>query len=212
MIVSTSGMRTVAGASVAANVTIVRQRNVIASLRGLRSCAFLAAVLMAIAKPVGAQAIATTPQAAEQEGAAFPRRAAPAKPSVFFSREFSGTAERKCVTATPPVAGGSLRSGEFIIRSSLLSPATQRPPFGYKILWVPAHNPFELRDTLLIRGARLASPSDSLRQKVVDPAYQPGAPNETAGFPSLVNFPIGGRWLVVAKAGPDWGCFVLGVI
>jgi hypothetical protein len=105
-----------------------------------------------------------------------------------------------------------LRSGEFIIRSGILTPVTQRPPFGYKILWVPLHSPFEFRSTLLIRAARLASPSDSLRQTVADAAYQPGAPRRESGFPSLVDFPRGGRWLVVATAGPDWGCFVLGVI
>jgi hypothetical protein len=173
----------------------------------------LGLAMMAIATPVGAQAIPTTLLAAEREGAAFPRRPAPANPAMFFSRAFGGTAERKCVTATPPVVGGSLRSGEFIIRTSLLfSPGAPRPPLGYKILWVPEHNPFELRDTLLIRAARLASPNDSLRQQVVDWAYQPGAPKTASGFPSVVNFPLGGQWLVVATAGPDWGCFVLGVI
>jgi len=169
-------------------------------------------MLMAIATPAGAQAIPTTPQAAEQEGAAFPRQAPPAQLHVFFSREFAGTAERKCVTASPPVAGGSLRSGEFIIRSSLLTPTTQRPPNGYKVLWVPEHNPYEFHSTLLIRARRLAASSDSLRQEVADWAYQPGGPRTASAFPSLIDFPIGGRWLIVATAGPDWGCFVLGVI
>jgi hypothetical protein len=77
-----------------------------------------------------------------------------------------------------------------------------------KILWMPLHNPFEYRSTLLVRAARLEDSADSLRQPVADWGYQPGEKRES-GFPSLFTFPHPGPWLVVATAGADWGCYIV---
>ena len=82
---------------------------------------------------------------------------------------------------------------------------------AHKILWLPLHNPYEFRDTLLIRAVRVDSPADSFRLSVPHWAYPGRAHMQESGFPSEVRFPTAGNWIVIATAGSDWGCFVLPV-
>jgi hypothetical protein len=138
--------------------------------------------------------------------------AAPTAVSFAFGRTFGGTTERKCVA--PPssddsIPGGSLRSGDVIIRGRFAGFWGLRANRDSKILWLPLHNPGEYRDTLLIRAVRIGHAADSLRQSVPDWAWS--GPKTNSGFPSLVRFPAAGTWLVVATAGGDWGCFLLPV-
>lgn len=169
-----------------------------------------AIAMLALAQSVIAQDIPTSVQAAQAEGASYAHAKAPSYTPSVFTDEFTGTAERKC--ATPPIgaAGGSVRSGEIIIRSDWSVRWGPKANRDTKILWRPLHNPFEYPDTLLIRAVRLNSPSDSLRLSVPHWAYSPGSKQES-GFPSLVRFPTAGDWLIIGTAGPDWGCFVLTV-
>lgn len=170
-------------------------------------------MLLTVATVGAAQNVPATLAAAEVEGGNFPHGAWPAAVSSLFAQPFSGSAERKCVT--PPstddsVRNGSLRSGEFIVRSRLVGPSGLRENRGHKILWMPLHNPIEYPDTLLIRAARVGHPTDSFRKVVSHAAYSPGS-KTNSGFPSDVRFPTAGKWLVVATAGNDWGCFLLTV-
>ena len=177
-------------------------------MRGLSKCAI--AVLL-VARGVNAQGIPLTVHAAEAEGASYSRATAPAYTPAAFTSAFTGTPARKC-TALPSSneTNGPLRSGEMVVRARLTGPWGLKADRAHKIYWQPLHNPFEFRDTLLIRAVRIDDPADSLRLSVPGWAYSPGAKRES-GFPSEVRFPTAGSWLVLATAGTDWGCFVLDV-
>lgn len=65
---------------------------------------------------------------------------------------------------------------------------------------------------LVVRGVSLTNPADTLRQVMRDLAIGEGADGRSTGptfFPSGFWFPATGRYLVVATAGADWGCFIL---
>jgi len=179
----------------------------------VRSCALLATAVLGLPGAVGAQKIPATVAAAEAEGANYPRSPAPSTASWAFSRPFGGTAERKCVAVTPDAStpGGSLRSGDVIIRSGLLSWVWPHANGKYKVLWLPLHTPPDTRATLLLRGTRIGAPADSIRLRV-GAAGNPGAPRTVSGFPSEVSFLKPGQWVVVATTGNDWGCFVLKIL
>lgn len=166
-----------------------------------------AIAMLVLAQPVIAQNIPTSVQVAEAEGASHPHAKAPSYTPSVFTDEFAGTTERKCATPPSGASGGSIRSGEIIIRSFWSGRGGPKANRDTKILWRPLHNPFEYPATLLIRAVRLNDPADSLRQSVPHWAYSPGSKRES-GFPSLVRFPTAGDWLIVGTAGPDWGCFV----
>ena len=169
-----------------------------------------AIAMLVLAQPVIAQNIPTSVQVAEAEGASHPHAKAPSYTPSVFTDEFAGTTERKCATPPSGASGGSVRSGEIIIRSFWSGRGGPKANRDTKILWRPLHNPFEYPATLLIRAVRLNDPADSLRLSVPHWAYSPGSKRES-GFPSLVRFPTAGDWLMVGTAGPDWGCFVLTV-
>jgi len=170
----------------------------------------ITATLLAVATASGAQSIAATVDAAEAEAKTFPRGELPGVASPLLSQPFGGSAERKCISPSRdgPIRNGSLRSGEFIIRTTFGGPWGLRQNRDHKILWMPLHNPYEYRDTLVIRAARIGDAADSLRKVISNWAWSPGL-KTNSGFPSLVRFPTAGDWLVVATAGNDWGCFVL---
>jgi hypothetical protein len=169
-------------------------------------------MVLAVATASAAQSVPATVDAAEAEAKAFPRGASPAAASPLFGQPFGGSADRKCISPSRdgPIRNGSLRSGEFIIRTTFAGPWGLRENRDHKILWIPLHNPYEYRDTLVIRAARIGDAADSLREMVPDWAWSPGSKTNSF-FPSLVRFPAVGEWLVVATAGNDWGCFVLRV-
>jgi hypothetical protein len=172
----------------------------------------ITAMLLGAARVTTAQSISTAVQAAEAEGANFPRIANPTTTASVFRGKFGGTVERKCVASPASddsLPGGSLRSGDFIIRARLVGPWGLHANQGHKILWFPLHNPGEYRDTLLIRAVRIDSAADSLRQSVANWAWS--GPKTESGFPSTVRFPTAGEWLVVAATHRDWGCFLLTV-
>lgn len=163
----------------------------------------------------GAQQISATVQQAEAEGAAFPRGAPPtALGPTFAERAFGGTSERWCVSsvADDSLPGGSLRSGDFIVRTRFAGRGGLRVTKssyadGSKMLWLPLHGAADRGDTLLLRAARMGSPPDSFRQTITDFPRSHGE----YGFVSGVRFPMSGQWLVVATTGNDWGCFLLRV-
>ena len=169
----------------------------------------LAIAVIALSQQVSAQSIPLSVAAAEAEGAAYPHGSAAVYTPTAFTSAFTGSTERRC-TVQPSSAeanSGSVRSGEIIARTRLTGPWGLKANRGHKILWIPLHNPFEFRDTLLIRAVGIDSPADSFRISIPDWAYSPGMKQES-GFPSEVRFPTPGNWLVVATAGSDWGCFV----
>lgn len=174
----------------------------------LSQCAI---AILVMSRSVTAQTMPTSVQAAEADGASYSRANAPVYTPTAFTSAFTGTAERKCtVQSNSDATSGQLRSGEMILRSRLVGPWGLKADRDHKIYWQPLHNPFEFRDTLLIRAVRIDSPTDSLRLSISGWGYSPGRKKES-GFPSLLRFPTAGNWLVVVSAGSDWGCFVLPV-
>ncbi|HEY5062346.1 MAG TPA: hypothetical protein VII52_12470, partial [Gemmatimonadaceae bacterium] len=90
----------------------------------------------------------TTISAAEAEGASFERAAPPSWVASIFTREWTGSADRRCLNlpAQQDPRGQSFRSGDFIIPTVL----PMRTAREMKILWTPLHNPFEYSSTLLV--------------------------------------------------------------
>src|SRR6266513_905927 len=78
------------------------------------------AMLLSVTTVGAGQSVPATVEAAEAEAKSFPHGTWPAAVSSLFAQSFGGSAERKCVA--PPsrddsVPNGSMRSGEFIIRT-----------------------------------------------------------------------------------------------
>ena len=190
----------------------------------LRNFGYGAAILAGATHVSRAQSIPLTVAAAEAEGAAFPHGAPPTVVQYMFGGPFAGTSERRC-TMSPPddsIVGGSLRSGDIIIRSRLTGYWGLHAGRAHKILWMPLHGPADtssrisfaewrkkavLHAPLLIRAVRVGHPADSMRQTRTGLT---GGPRQF-GFPSTVTFPTAGQWLVVARTDDDWGCFLLNV-
>ena len=177
-----------------------------------RSAFLIAAAVFASARPGDAQRILPTVAAAEAEGVGYRRGPTPTTVSWAFRKPFGGTAQRTCVAvrADGSAAGGSLRSGDFIIRSGLLSWVWPHAEGKYKVLWLPLHSPRDGRGALLLRAVRVGHPAYTLRLRLSGAAAA-GAPKTELGFPSVISFPKAGQWVVVATAGDDWGCFVFSI-
>jgi hypothetical protein len=169
-------------------------------------------VLILTTRAARGQEIPATVSQAEAEGAAFAHAAPPAVvQSMFASRRFGGTSERRCVQmiADDALPGLSLRSGDFIIRGHWSLRAGGR---GNKILWLPFHGSPAMHGTpLLVRAVRIADRSDSLRQTILGFTHGGGHDGPAYGWPSIVRFPAPGQWLVIATTAADWGCFILDV-
>ena len=139
----------------------------------------------------------TTPEAriaaAEEAGAAFPRVGAP--------KERKCTIVRRDQIVFPTTHGDpgdfNLVSGEFVAGSI---------SFGWDTTYEQAKMPLRARQPDVGRGVRL-------RLVPIDP---PGEPL-LLDFPQLIGggfatwpkFPTPGKWMIIATAGVNWGCFVL---
>jgi len=160
----------------------------------------------------GAQTMPATIGQAEADGAAFPHGAAGATTqAVFIPPAYRGTPERRCLSPAQydSVPMLSLRSGEFVIRTIFTGEWGLHAGRDTKILWMPLHGASDRGTPLLVRAARLAYPSDSLRQTIDGLTH--GVRSADYGYPSLVRFPSAGQWLVIATTGDEWGCFLLTV-
>jgi VWFA-related protein len=137
-------------------------------------------------------------QEAESEGRAF--QVSTGKPAKgFSSRSLPGTSERRCVEVE---SYREARSGDFVAGNFAEYPGLNR--LG-SLSWTPAHVPTE-RQPLTIRFARLDRPGPGSRAVFVARAEMESG---QVFFPSRVNLPTPGRWMLVATSGPNWGCFIL---
>lgn len=152
--------------------------------------------------------IRETIAAAEAEGAAYPRGPARERLATVFVGRSVGTTERKCVDGpTTKLAVSQIRSGDFVIGGQIGGWRTPLAGKASKIWWAPYHNPLDDSATLVVRGARLGHPGDTIRYKKSDIGY--AMFKSDAFFPSGLFLPRAGSWLLVATAGDDWGCFIL---
>jgi hypothetical protein len=171
----------------------------------MRQLGFGVALVMATTPHVvSAQNIPVTIPQAEAEGAGFVHDDSLSTRQPYFAESpFGGTSERRCVSDSLPDL--SLRSGDFIVRGRVFEAGVE-----HKVLWIPLHGS-ALSKPLVVRAARVDSAADSVRLRVGGLARSLFRAGPLYGYPSLVSLPSGGRWLVVATAGGDWGCFVLDV-
>jgi hypothetical protein len=145
---------------------------------------------------------------AEAEGATYPH--GPSRehdPTSFGGR---GPAARTCTHGPTTLSTSNpwqIRSGDFVIGGQI---GGARPPgvrVPSKIWWSPYHNPAEYGTTLVVRGARLGARGDTLRYE--QPHYAWQVLKTDSFFPSGITIPRAGKWLLIATAGDDWGCFIL---
>jgi hypothetical protein len=148
---------------------------------------------------------------AEGEGARYP--VDPTPPALIpysHRKEFDPTAPRMCAESS---GMGPARSGEFVI-GGFLNVEDYVPGRPLKIWWAPLHHSKDM--TLVVRGTRVGSPSDTLRFVSSHIAWNTDATGidipeskREYFFPSGVSFPSAGTWVVIATQGSDWGCFIL---
>jgi len=191
----------------------------------MRYVSFAVAAMLVLTAQVGRpQGIPLTVANAEAEGAAFRHGPPQTVVQYMFGGPFRGTSQRTCVQSLPDdsIRGGSLRSGDIIVRSRFTGPWGLKAGRAHKILWMPLHGPADtsarssfaewrtkaiVHAPLLIRAVRVGHALDSLRQTGT---RLTGGPRQF-GFPSEVRFPTAGQWLVLATTDEDWGCFLLTV-
>jgi hypothetical protein len=149
---------------------------------------------------------------AEAEGATFPHGPPREHTSTIFARQSPGTVERKCVNGAStdmPWQPMQIRSGDFVIGGQVGAGVPLNVGRQSKVWWVPYHDPFEFPSKLLVRGARLGAPGDTIRYEQPDYAWPSPGVKTDSFFPSGITIPRAGRWLLIATAGDDWGCFIL---
>ena len=151
-------------------------------------------------------------QAAEVEGAAFPR-GSPADVQIGFDAPAEvGTPDRRCVDVgnSRAALSGDFTAGPF---GSLLGGGfrTSWHEGHTKVWWAPRHladaRPRDVGENgLLVRSRRLDVPSEAA-------LYRYGgivrSMNGVGFFNSGFWLPSSGRWMVVATFGANWGCFVV---
>lgn len=159
-----------------------------------------------------------TTAAAEAEGRDYPQSHPPQEPDGAFQRA-AGTAARDCVEVEPLLAsdadstlpasdqrgsaGHGIRSGEFVAGPfGGYKQNWARDPRDGKLWWVPLHR--DAMPGLTVRAVLLDDPAIG-RAFTLTPAAGADGPF----YPSGVVLPAPGRWLLLATAGPNWGCFVM---
>jgi hypothetical protein len=140
---------------------------------------------------------------AEGEGATYPHpRADQAQPGFFGGAGYTGTADRKCIETKDglSVLAGDILAGPFRMFQ------THWQQGRTKIWWAPRYVPFA---DLIVRASRLDDPDQHTRFRFTDVAS--AIPSGVRFFPSDAWLPSAGRWMIVATAGSNWGCFVVNV-
>ena len=149
--------------------------------------------------PQLSHAVSAQVAAAEAEGAGFPR-----------GRDQD--APRRCMIVRPdqivfPTTTGdprayALQSGDFF--SGSISFGWDRTYEKAKLALIPSF-PHAIGRGLSVRVTRIDPPGETLRFEVLSLAQS----GETQLFPTRPTFPTPGKWLIVAAAGVNWGCFVI---
>ncbi|MCK9496449.1 MAG: LuxR C-terminal-related transcriptional regulator [Dehalococcoidia bacterium] len=137
--------------------------------------------------------------AANAEPAAFLGDAWPQPPDSPAFADAPGSRDRNCVD-TASIAGPVVRSGDFLLDTSA---------------WPDAPHLFALTapdgaQRLFLRALHLDSSAP--RAATLIHEFANSGDGATGGrFAPTFVLPEAGRWLVVATAGPQWGCFVVAV-
>lgn len=155
--------------------------------------------------PIGSQILRTI-QDAEAEGVVYPQ--GPLTGGVNDFRDVTGTSDRRCVETAN---NHDVRSGEFVAGPFDLYPKIWHEGHA-KLYWMPLYVPAKWPTTsdafqLRVRASPIGPNSAPQTYRLVNWARTVG-PDPALFFPSRTRLPSVGRWLLVATAGPNWGCFV----
>jgi hypothetical protein len=163
--------------------------------------------------PAGAATpITTVPHSiasASAEAARHPQAPPPRAIGLAF-QDAPGTGARSCVDVErqrPASAQDGVRSGEFLAGPFVIYADMwrQNPENASKLWWVPLHT--GTMPGLTVRAVLLDDPTV---QRVFTAAIVGhNDRGREAFYPSGVVLPSAGRWMLVATAGPDWGCFIV---
>jgi hypothetical protein len=149
---------------------------------------------------------------AEREGSEYPRSDKPAAFPTFPNYPVRvGTADRRCVVVGNAEAA---RSGDFVAVSFRGYVEEWRlGRTGSKMVWAAGHRaPIGERLKLTITASRVDTLADAYVYVSEARTYRwPAAMLIRHGWAGgeFVPLPSAGRWLLVARVGKDWGCFVL---
>ena len=154
---------------------------------------------------VAADSMPRTTREAEAQGARHPRTA-PNNPFPAASPDATtGSPERTCVS----VSGfNSARSGDFLASGFGEYDQVWRAGLG-TISWQPTNVTNAKEPPLVVRATRL---DFGIATRVFEfSAISRSAGGNTLVYPTGAHLPTSGTWMLVATAGPNWGCFLLAV-
>jgi hypothetical protein len=140
---------------------------------------------------------------AEYQGARYPVVGVSNNPRRSWDSLAGGTKERRCVDVDKV---SMAQSGDFIAGPFASYNQNWRTGYG-KLIWQPLLVPSP-HAPLTVRAAHI-DPSGETR--VFDGLSITGNGTGTLFYPTGVHLPTSGRWLMVATAGNNWGCFVITV-
>jgi hypothetical protein len=126
-----------------------------------------------------------------------------------YHDSYTGSRERRCVNAD----AGAMRSSDFVAGPFDRYNDLWRQGYG-KLWWHPNEMPSEA-PMLTVQATRLDEVAESRVYETRDIA-SPSGPGESRAtsarfYPTGIRLPTVGRWMMVATAGNNWGCFVLTV-
>ena len=141
---------------------------------------------------------------AEAQGARHPR-AEVNNPLQNAPGMAPGSNERKCVSVD---GFNAARSGDFVAGAFSGYDQAWRTGYG-KVWWQPANATRDHAPPLIVRATRLGQ-GDATRVFEFPDITVPVGSNMLF-YPSGTHVPTTGQWMLVATAGPNWGCFLLTV-
>jgi hypothetical protein len=155
---------------------------------------------------------------AEDEGARYPRGPETGAVNDLESMTPFGSSDRQCVDVG---TNHEVRSGEFAVGPFDLFPEMRLKALewggnGVKLWWIPRHIPTSYPPpansaSLLVRATRLDRSAGPRERSWSNWSRTVGSKPPVLFFATNPPLTSSGRWMVVATAGPNWGCFVLEV-
>lgn len=148
-------------------------------------------------RPVPSRFPPPTLDAANWEPLVFLAEDWPQPPDSGLFATAPGSRERECVDMAP-ISNTAVRSGDFVVDTSQWF----TPPHVFALTAHLSAERLFLRATR-IDGAEPAQPATLIHE------YRRDWNLEEGRFAPTLVLPEEGRWMVVANAGPQWGCFIL---
>lgn len=155
-------------------------------------------------------------EAAEAEGAAYPRSTEPINFNPSLTEGVTaGSGTRRCVRADTTARS---RSGDFFIGQNIALLAEEWRAGvrgGWKTSWHTSHRPMRIPMQLTVRVARIDSAgpafvytSESIKTQRIVREYQRYGQTWATGWGSI-DLPTAGTWMLVATSRDVWGCFTI---